>query len=276
MVGSKINATVAILTLNSGKTLERCLESVKYFKEIIVCDGNSTDETVTIAKRYKAKVISQFKSKQKNLRIKNKAQVRNTALDASRNKWHVWLDSDDELSKELVQEIKKITSQAKPKHLVWRVPLRHVIDKKAIIYSSNYPLFQIRLFNKKSGARFIKPVHEQVDFDKSNYAEGTLHGYYNIHWSRQRAENFWQTIWHYNKLEVEAIRSDLNLKWYVRWIVGFHLSTLLGMIVRIVWFQIRYSKEEVMPFSIELARLVGKLQFILKATQLLLLKSFNK
>ncbi|MBI2603994.1 MAG: glycosyltransferase, partial [Candidatus Harrisonbacteria bacterium] len=74
---NKIPCSVGVLTLNSAKTLARCLESFKDFAEIIVCDGNSTDDTVAIAKKYGAKVVKQYDSDEPNLPcVKDKANVR--------------------------------------------------------------------------------------------------------------------------------------------------------------------------------------------------------
>jgi len=53
---SQIDVSVVVPTLNSGATLEKCLESIRgntsrYRYEIIVVDGGSTDDTVEIAGR---------------------------------------------------------------------------------------------------------------------------------------------------------------------------------------------------------------------------------
>src|SRR3990167_5934042 len=61
--------SVVIPTFNSGKTLDRCLRLVRsqtYSStiEIILGDGGSTDNTLEIAKKYKAKVINIPKEKQ--------------------------------------------------------------------------------------------------------------------------------------------------------------------------------------------------------------------
>ena len=48
----KIKCSVPLLTLNSEKTLARCFESVKDFEDILIVDGNSTDTTHDIAKKF--------------------------------------------------------------------------------------------------------------------------------------------------------------------------------------------------------------------------------
>ncbi|MCD6598967.1 MAG: glycosyltransferase [Dehalococcoidia bacterium] len=59
---SSIKASVVIPTLNSAKTLESCLVSIKnnntrYEYEIIVVDAGSSDETKEIASRYADKIL---------------------------------------------------------------------------------------------------------------------------------------------------------------------------------------------------------------------------
>ena len=59
-MNQKIPCSVGILTLNSGQALRRCLDSLKDFAEIIICDGNSTDNTLEIAREYGAKIVKQY------------------------------------------------------------------------------------------------------------------------------------------------------------------------------------------------------------------------
>ena len=57
----RINATVGILTFNSGKVLRRALESVSDFDDILLCDGGSTDDTLEIARAVGARVMQSLK-----------------------------------------------------------------------------------------------------------------------------------------------------------------------------------------------------------------------
>jgi len=62
--------SVIIATFNSGRTLDRCLTSLRTQNypqqqvELIIADGGSTDRTPAIAKKYKAKIIKVPKEKQ--------------------------------------------------------------------------------------------------------------------------------------------------------------------------------------------------------------------
>ena len=56
-----IKASVGILTFNSSKYLNYCLNSVKDFNEILILDGGSKDETLNIAKKYNCKILKQPK-----------------------------------------------------------------------------------------------------------------------------------------------------------------------------------------------------------------------
>jgi glycosyltransferase involved in cell wall biosynthesis len=59
-----LTVSVVIPTLNSGNVLAICLKSIRSQKfnqskiEIIIADGGSTDDTLTIAKKYKCKTIN--------------------------------------------------------------------------------------------------------------------------------------------------------------------------------------------------------------------------
>ncbi|WP_010597290.1 glycosyltransferase [Rickettsiella massiliensis] len=50
--------SVILITCNAAQDLVRCLESVKWADEIIIFDSGSTDETLTIARRYTPYIFS--------------------------------------------------------------------------------------------------------------------------------------------------------------------------------------------------------------------------
>ncbi len=252
---NKIPCSVGILTLNSGKTLRRCLESVSHFAEIVICDGNSTDNTLEIARDYGCKVIKQYDSDRPNLScVRDKANVRNKTLRASLHDWHFYLDSDDALSPEAVEEIRGIVADTRLPHLIYRIPLRIIIDGKVVKHSSNYPYFQNRLFHRSAGAYFKGAVHERIVFDKEKYKIGTLRGYYDNHWTRELVKNIFQDLRTYaewEKDEWSRIGPLKFLSWAVRWPIRSAASIVLSSVRN----YLRYGFSESMPPRVEAARL---------------------
>lgn len=159
----KIPCSVEILTRNSALTLERCLESVKDFAEIIILDGNSTDETLEIAGKYGCRIYKQYETSEPEIRIKNYAEVRNKGLELANYDWFMYIDADEYLSVEAAEEIRSVVENPQPEFFVWWQPRKYVLDGKIIDCATTYPNQQIRFFHKKAVKQFIKPIHEKIE-----------------------------------------------------------------------------------------------------------------
>lgn len=171
----KIPCTVQILTRNSQDTLERCLESVKDFAEIIVLDGNSTDRTLEVACAYGCTILKQYDTPESLVRIHDFSEVRNRGLASAHNDWFMFIDSDEYLSSEAVEEVRGIVTNLNPLAQAWWQPRLYVLNGKVIDCATTYPNMQIRLFNRKWAHGFIKPIHERVHL-KPGAVVGTLRG----------------------------------------------------------------------------------------------------
>jgi len=168
----KIPCSVQVLTLNSGKTLEKCLESVKDFAEIIILDGNSTDNTIEIAKRYTDKIYPQADTNEKNVRITDFGAVRNRGLGFVSYDWFLFIDSDEYVSGEAVQEIRDIVARDREnKYFVYNMPRVYVLD--GVVLEHMRPTYQARFFYLPAVEGFIKKVHERV-IPKDGYEIGAL------------------------------------------------------------------------------------------------------
>ncbi|MDB4673196.1 glycosyltransferase family 2 protein [Verrucomicrobiales bacterium] len=90
--------SISIVSCNEETNLARCLASVRGLAaEIIVVDSGSTDGTIAVAEKAGAKVIHQ-----KWLGFRDQ---KNFALQQCTQEWVLALDSDEELSKELREQI---------------------------------------------------------------------------------------------------------------------------------------------------------------------------
>ena len=91
--------SVIVTTYNNERILHTCLQSVKkqtYNKiEIILVDNNSTDETKKVASLFTENILNKGPER---------SEQRNFGLKKSRGEYCIFLDSDMQLSKNVIQE----------------------------------------------------------------------------------------------------------------------------------------------------------------------------
>lgn len=90
----KSKITVAIITKNEEKNIARCIDSAKgWADEIIVVDGYSEDQTVSIAREMGARVIEhKFEG--------NFAKERNLGIENASGEWVLHIDADDRITRD--------------------------------------------------------------------------------------------------------------------------------------------------------------------------------
>lgn len=88
--------SVVINTYNAGKYLEKVLESVKGFDEIVLCDMESTDSTIEIARKYGCKIVTFPKGNHRSAE-----PARNFANQSASNDWILVVDADELIPREL-------------------------------------------------------------------------------------------------------------------------------------------------------------------------------
>ncbi len=94
--------TLSMIVKNEEKYLRDCLESVKDIADdIVIVDTGSTDYTKEIAKEFNAKVFH-FDW------INDFSAARNYALKKSEGDWILYLDADERLDKDSLEELKNI------------------------------------------------------------------------------------------------------------------------------------------------------------------------
>lgn len=98
--------SVVINTYNASLHLQKVLESVKDFDEVVICDMESTDNTLDIARQYGCKIVTFPKGNHKSAE-----PARTFAIQSASNKWVLVVDADEiitpELREKLYQEISK-------------------------------------------------------------------------------------------------------------------------------------------------------------------------
>lgn len=158
--------SVVISAYNEEVKLPACLESVAFADEIIVVDNESSDKTVEIAKKYKAKVYSRPNNLMLNVN-------KNYGFTKATGDWVLNLDADERVSDELKQEIQKTLNQTDSTFVGFQMPRKNIIFGRWIRHTGWYPDYHLRLFKKGKGTFAEKHVHEKLTADGDT---GTLTG----------------------------------------------------------------------------------------------------
>lgn len=82
--------SVVINTYNAEKFLRQVLDSAKGFDEIVICDMESTDHTLDIAREYNCKIVT-FEKKDINI----VEPARNFAIQQASHSWVLVVDADE-------------------------------------------------------------------------------------------------------------------------------------------------------------------------------------
>lgn len=144
------NISVVVNTYNSAKTLNNCLKSVKWAREIIIIDMGSADDTVKIAEKYKSRIFfHQYTGYVE--------PARNFGISKASNEWILILDSDEIISKRLRNKLINISAQNKADFV--SIPRKNIIFSKWIRYAGWWPDHKIRFF-KKNYVSWSKNIHE--------------------------------------------------------------------------------------------------------------------
>jgi len=98
-----IPVSVVIPVKNEERNLEKCLERLRGFSQIVVVDSNSTDKTIKIAESAGAEVV-QFQWDGKFPKKRNWT-LRNHPL---RNKWVLFVDGDEYVTGEFKRELLEV------------------------------------------------------------------------------------------------------------------------------------------------------------------------
>ena len=98
--------SVIINTYNAEQHLRKVLDSVKDFDEVVVCDMESTDHTLEIARKYGCKIVTFPKENHTCCE-----PARTFAIQSASNKWAFVVDADEIVTPELREELYQIIQQ---------------------------------------------------------------------------------------------------------------------------------------------------------------------
>ncbi len=145
--------SVCILTKNSAKTLSATLESTRLFREVLLLDNGSTDETLSLAQEYP------------NVHIHHSpflgfGVLRNLAATKALCDWILALDSDEVLSPALLQEIDALSLQESS--CIYSLRRRNFYQGREIFGCGWSPDWVERLYHRTQTSFGNQRVHESL------------------------------------------------------------------------------------------------------------------
>ena len=144
--------SVVIVTKDEEKNIKDAIESVKDFSEIIVIDSYSSDQTVSICKKYTEKVFQE--------EWKGYAKQKQKGIDRASMPWVLILDADERLTPELKSEISQALDEKS--HSGFYIPRKNFFLGRWIRHGGWWPDYTLRLFRKDKAYVEEREVHERV------------------------------------------------------------------------------------------------------------------
>ena len=146
--------SAVIITKNEEKMLAKCLKSLGFVDEILLVDTGSTDKTIQIAKKHKARVIK-FSSG------KNFSDWRNKGLKEAAHEIVLYVDADERITSKLAEEIKAVDFDCS----CYAIPRRNIVLGQELKHGGWYPDYQKRLFVKAKLKGWHGDLHEEPKFE---------------------------------------------------------------------------------------------------------------
>ena len=151
------NISTVIISKNASKTIKTTLDSLKKFKEVILFDNGSTDDTLYIAGTYNNVIISKGK-------FIGFGATKNHAITFAKNNWIFSIDADESITEELYLHLLEIDLQPK---LIGEIKRKNYFIGKEIRVAGWGRDTIIRLFNRTEFQFSDDQVHEKVEIDGS-------------------------------------------------------------------------------------------------------------
>jgi glycosyltransferase involved in cell wall biosynthesis len=190
----KIPISVVLISLNEQANIVRALKSVSWAQDIVLYDSGSSDLTVDIAKKMGANVIEGA--------WLGFGKTKKTATEYARFDWVLSLDCDEEVTKELAQEIADKLTQLS-EETAYKIPRLSCYLNRWIRKGGWYPDHQIRLFNKKYSNWSEARIHEKVEAKSYEKLVSNLN-----HYVFKNIEHQVQTNNRYSSLQAEKMFSE--------------------------------------------------------------------
>lgn len=190
--------SVVMIVKNEAKVIASCLERLDWADEIIVLDSGSADQSVEIAKRYTDKVFIDTDWQGYGIQ-------RQRAQAYASGDWVLMVDADEQLTAELVENIKQAV-RGNDVGKVYALSRLSFCFGRFIRHGGWYPDYVVRLYPRAEASYNAARVHEKLvcpeglelvrlTGDMLHYTYNDLEHYlvksakYAAEWAEQKSQN---------------------------------------------------------------------------------------
>ncbi|MBQ27465.1 MAG: glycosyl transferase family 2 [Nitrospiraceae bacterium] len=152
----RMTISVVVIAKNEARNITDCLESVQWVDERILVDGESSDQTVEIARGMNPGV-----------RVFTRpwpgfGPQKNFGIAQASSDWVLILDADERVTLALQHEIQNLLCYPGLGTVAYRIPRRNFLWGHWVRYGGMYPDYQIRLFKKETALYNDVFIHENL------------------------------------------------------------------------------------------------------------------
>lgn len=155
------NISLIILAGNEEQMIVDCLKTCNWVEEIILVAANSTDQTVSLAKKTisNIKIVKTFDEYNKNF-----SKWRNLGFKSTTKDWILYIDADERITPKLKNNITKVVN-SKSKYTHYAIPRANHFLGQRVRHGGTYPDYVKRLFKKDFFKGYKGVLHEQPIID---------------------------------------------------------------------------------------------------------------
>ncbi|QKF82555.1 glycosyltransferase family 2 protein [Halarcobacter ebronensis] len=164
-----MNISAVVLAKNSENTLEKTLEALKGFDDVVVYDNGSIDNTVQIARKYSNVNLIEGE-------FRGFGWTKNRASSFAKNDWILIIDSDEVVDSKLFETLK---NKKLDDNTVYKLNFKAFYKDIQVKYCGWNNQKIKRLYNKKFTKYNSNDVHEDIITDgfKIEELEGNVEHY---------------------------------------------------------------------------------------------------
>jgi len=150
-----MNISAIVLAKNNDNTIEKTLQSLQQFDDVVVYDNGSTDTTMTIARGLKNVNLVEGE-------FKGFGWAKNKAVSFAKHDWVIIIDSDEVVDAKLLETLQNKTLDAKK---VYQLNFKAYYKDIQVKYCGWNNQKIKRLYNKTTTSYNMNDVHEDIISD---------------------------------------------------------------------------------------------------------------